>query len=598
MTSLIRRNLYHGRGQNQSKLIPSAKGNEIMLANSDIGGSTQENPILVSQTRENLNSSAELNPRKTTCPTIDHPSVLSDEDLTSVLREISGFVSVENYEEVLVENYAIDGSLVTIPYPIVSDGRVYTYMAGKIGCDCSDIVISTRAGRVVGLDGFIDGQLVSPGVSLRCTLRIRGGKKKYTGGMIGNPAVIAAIEKNARKTLRKQKRRQERVSKRKNSRVQPSKDSLGMRTVQIYRAPANRVPKNESMGNLKLSPCALKYALALSSPWSPEARGACIPTTPSRDTQKVTGFQRFPAAVGVNGCWAILICPTTCNDKFCCLATNTTYTGTPSDTFAPFDDTGILKSEWNAYSIDNLPYNSGLYTNNDGANGLLMTSDNIAGRIVSASLEVTYNNSTLNEGGTTVCYCSPNHCDLSQESQTSITTYMESDVVGTTRKPCSIQGTPARPCELQFPDYTAEVTGLANPVADINTALVTSLVYPWSNGAMINTNLSTDASEVTVQGAAIMVACGSGTINSVPWVLAQYIVHVEYVGLPANAMLTPNTADPEGMEMVVAAANRIQSLKMEYPKKTIPQLMWEGLKEVSTALIPIGVAAIKAALLA
>jgi hypothetical protein len=87
-------------------------------------------------------------------------------------------------------------------------------------------------------------------------------------------------------------------------------------------------PRKRSNGTVQLSKCALKYALAIASPFNVAARGACIPTVPAPESFKTTGFIRGTAFIGTAGVGYILVAPCLAKDMPALFCTNALYTGT------------------------------------------------------------------------------------------------------------------------------------------------------------------------------------------------------------------------------------------------------------------------------
>jgi hypothetical protein len=72
---------------------------------------------------------------------------------------------------------------------------------------------------------------------------------------------------------------------------------------------------------------------------------------------------------------------------------------------------------------------------------------------------------------------------------------------------------------------------------------------------------------------------------------------MEFQGAPAGAMLTPNSADPEGAAMVKTAALSMPQMKLAAPQRSSWDIMYTSLKEVWHEAKPIVVPIAERALL-
>lgn len=263
--------------------------------------------------------------------------------------------------------------------------------------------------------------------------------------------------------------------------------------------------------SLNLSPCAAKYALAIADPWNSKATGACVPSNPPRDSQKLTTFTRGIMTVGQGGYGFVSVAPCLANNLYSIVMSNANYTGTSiSHSLAPTGQTSFLR-------FAGLPYTNSNLIDEDAPNGFRTL---VQGRIVSCSLSVKYIGTELNRGGRVMCYCSPDHQSVNGYDQTTIGNFAETDfsTPGYDREYCwvnsyGISSEEFEYCEA-FPDDSASTTAIKR-------------TFPLSLGTSA-TNAAVDVN----QGAPIMAALVSGEPGNTFEI--QVIQHVEYVGVLAD----------------------------------------------------------------
>lgn len=328
-----------------------------------------------------------------------------------------------------------------------------------------------------------------------------------------------------------------------------------------------------------LSPCALKYALAISEPFHPSARGACLPRFPSPPSQKVTGFVRFVATVGTSGFGFVSVGPCLANDGIVSFATTSAFTQT---TLVPLSANNILNTGIQTVSLANLPYNTTNLTTGELGSSLYANRQSIAGRVVSLGVRITYTGTTLNESGVYYVWSSPIHenaIGVAQAGTSILGALADCDVCGTTRMPCESVVYPALEDESNY--TTAYPDGASGTL------------YPYSAGATgFNSDLFyAPASGVNVGSQPIVIGF-TGVAGST--YLVEIIQHCEYTGLLAAGLVTSSDADQVGFERVTAAAERIPQLKMAEPGKTMKDYMFTALSEVTKTLKPIAITALKA----
>lgn len=298
-----------------------------------------------------------------------------------------------------------------------------------------------------------------------------------------------------------------------------------------------------------LSECAARYAVAIADPWSPQAEGACVPTHPSRPSQKVTAYRKGNVVIGEDGYGFVAVAPCLVNDQPCIWHTNQgTYTGDVANCSADSPALGVGSSH-----LTNNPYTTSQFT--DVAAGRFAIP--VSGRIVSAGLSVEYTGTELDRAGNTVCFVDPDHNSVAGLQYTAIETRRESsyETNGASRMKCSISACGLTEKELQYTDPQSNFT---QPQQILTT-------YPFSPP------LSTVGTYDTYLGAPMMIVWVTGTPGST-WHY-EYVQHSEFIGSVCDPVLTSNITDAKGFELVSSAASLIPMLKKQNPKVNLRKLM-------------------------
>lgn len=339
-----------------------------------------------------------------------------------------------------------------------------------------------------------------------------------------------------------------------------------------YQAPLAPVRRQRRRSNLQLSKCALKYALAISDPFHPSARNACLPVFPSVPSQKVTAFSRFTMQIGTGGTGFVAVSPTLANNTVATFYSNASFVGTALNLTTA---SNTLTLGVSSGFLPNIPYNAA-----DLAGGIANGALNISGRIVSCGLRVTYTGTTMNESGVYYAFVDPNHMNVTTIANNTgqIGAHAAGDVCGTTRESCSIEMYPVSPTETEF---SGSSTGSS-------TMLYT---HPYSNNDDVLTP-SQPTWTFTAGGYKTGSPCGVIFVTGVAGstYLCELIEHIEYQGTAAAGACTPSDADQRGFEIVTAAASRLPQLKStNHDKKSIPALLVDGIQEVMSSLQPVAI---------
>jgi len=340
----------------------------------------------------------------------------------------------------------------------------------------------------------------------------------------------------------------------------------------------------------------MKYALAISDPFNPMARGVCIPVG-STPTQKIHSFLRFDAVIGTGGVGIVLISPCLANNLPSIFFTNTGYTGNANTQIVPWfsygtpgTTNGALASGWNSLNLAT-PYSAATLVQSQGTGS---SAGNTYGKIVSAGLRAQYIGTTLNESGLYTCYHEASHASLAGYSPNQIQNFADANVEAITRMPCMQAAFAVDASELNFPEN----------IVPQNFTSATNQLYPFSGG-----NNTWAASVGSTTGAGIPAADINYAVGTPVMVLVftgvpgqsihfEYIMHAEYAGIAAAGAVSATEPDVEGTAMVQTAALQLPSLKLSQPKQSAWSLMFGALKSVARAAIPMVVPAAEAALTA
>lgn len=349
---------------------------------------------------------------------------------------------------------------------------------------------------------------------------------------------------------------------------------------------------------VKLSKCGLKYAYAISDPFSPSCTGVCVPSGQASASHKVTGFVRFDSKIGLSGVAFICVAPSACNDTNQIYLSGATYSGTD---VALLSAANTFSTGVSGISVTNLPYSTDDHVLRSAEDG-----QRVASRIASVGLSIQYTGTALNQSGMVYMYRDQGHGNVSLQpgttTGTNISTLASSPttaVCNFTRDRCLIADFASQPHEMNF-IRDAESTG-------DSIGYRTALIYPYS-GAEGYLSLSGGGVQtyqrVTPAGRTYYL----GTPTTIIMVTGQpgqdfhceYVVHAEYVGNIASASYTQTDSDVQGAGMVLEAANNIMQRKTSNPDRSNWQLMYDGLayaaKRAAPIVIPIAEKAIVAML--
>lgn len=272
-----------------------------------------------------------------------------------------------------------------------------------------------------------------------------------------------------------------------------------------------------------LSSCAAHYAVAVGSPFSREANGACVPTFPARMSQKITSYKSGTFFVGAQGFGFIGVTPCVANNANAIYHSTASYNGTVIDYI---NGTGVAASP-----MASLPYNSTQLLGGD-----VTIPAPVTGRIVSVGLRIRYIGTELNKGGMCYCLVTPDHTNTQGFTMDTLATYQETIKVPVGRNWTTIVASAIEQAECAYPEEASV------PVGDTATR---RMLYPFSQ-------LNSLASTSLTIGAPIMVVCvTSSASNAFEY---EVVEHVEYIGVATQAAATKSHSDQEGLSKVTEAA--------------------------------------------
>lgn len=280
--------------------------------------------------------------------------------------------------------------------------------------------------------------------------------------------------------------------------------------------------------NLGLSACAAHYALAVGSPFSRSANGACVPTFPARMSQKVTAFITGNMIVGGQNFGFIGVAPCVANNAHIAYASTGAYNSTTIDYV---NGTGVQP-----ITMTSLPYASAQLLGGDTA-----LAAPVAGRLVSVGLRIRYVGTELNRGG--VCYClvTPDHTNTQQFTMQALSGFSECIKVPVGRQWTTIVASAIDMTECSYPEESTV------PAGDSGTR---HMLYPFSQqNALTSTSLSV--------GAPIMVI-GVQSLHNNAFEF-EIVQHVEYIGALTQSMATKSHSDQAGLSKVTEAAGNVMA---------------------------------------
>jgi len=391
-------------------------------------------------------------------------------------------------------------------------------------------------------------------------------KKIRSAPRVKNPALLKSKPKSSSK----------RGKKKQGSQALRSSVSLD------FYKPAPRQSTVKPKASLKLTPCALRFAAAIADPFGIAAQGACIPSCPAVNSQKVHAFSRFDATVGTAGVGFIAITPCIASDGVIAFYTAPTFTGS---SVALLTANNTLSVGVATVNPANLPYNVSQSSANAGT-----VPAQVFGRVVSVGVRIWYTGTTLNESGLTYCYVSPTHEPVCEGPGSNLpmllstlSAFEQTEISPLTRNQCSISLFPVVRAEMEY-------GSVATPTAAAAGSETTLAVYPYSAGYPgLNNNYTYSAASLNV-GAPVGLIMFTGVVGNT--VHVEIIQHIEYTGILTAGRTTRDSADEEGAGHVMAAASIMQMEATNNAGQVVKPTMWSMMH---SALVQVGNSALKIA---
>lgn len=328
-----------------------------------------------------------------------------------------------------------------------------------------------------------------------------------------------------------------------------------------------RVARKPTGGGPTLSRPVRKYATALVDPFSPEARGAFVPSMPAHPSYKITAVSRFNATIGSAGYGWICFSPTLASNAVAAYSTTATYAGAVNIDPNPLSANNTLTTGVARQFLASLPFVVSDLAQDDATGDF-----QVSGRVVSSGVRVRYVGTTMNESGVIVCYVTPMH-DPVIPKMSDVGTQVDAVINGVTRDPCTLNMFAVDRSETE---YTSELQQ-----ANLTSS---TLMYPYSGGITYINGGFTDSQNAALVGAPVGAISFTGVAGSTFFV--EYIQHVEYTGVKAMASATPNVADTQGFEIVQSALSRIPMVKQTMLHSTPREQLNIALAEVAAELRP------------
>lgn len=322
-------------------------------------------------------------------------------------------------------------------------------------------------------------------------------------------------------------------------------------------------------GNLKLSKCALKLAVACAEPFHPAARGVCgVIGSNGGSTIKNSNVTKFTVNAGTAGDGYVLIAPCLANDG--CVAFYTTSTYANSNSIQVTSAVNTLTSGVAYASPSAAPFSQAqLYTSVDTAAAV--------GRILSVGVRISYTGKTVDCSGNLTLYSPSRHTNVTlvPGSQSSLMGFYpiqsnnEAVIKPPTRNWESMVITPTTNDEMSF---------------NFNPGGVSDAVYPFISTTDIGGyNYAVNGVNVGNPVACILI---DGATPGVSFQV-EIIQHVEYLATNAGqGYATPAESDEQGGALVLRAA---QSMAMYYNTSTKSgwPLFYDVLSDIAKHVAPM-----------
>lgn len=354
----------------------------------------------------------------------------------------------------------------------------------------------------------------------------------------------------------------------KNTKNVPKNKNKSTNKKQAFTNPSDRqmykpTVKRMQMRAPKLSPCALKYAMALSRPFDARVRGVCLGTYPAMPSSKRTGLTSFDAWIGSAGFGFVAFTPTSANDSIAAWYSNPTY-GVASATY--ITATNVLQTGVSLASFTNLPFNSATMNNTN-----LSSNSTVSARVVCYGVRASYAGTALNESGFIYSYTNPYHSNVTTTPVTTIsgiTPYSETFRKANDREVLEYSIFPVNSRETAYPDF------LTNTITSIYPYSQTTTIASIGNYAYNGYNAGNPVSVLYFTGVAGQ------------FVHIDIIEHLEYTGEIVEDIVTNSEADENGYDLVTAGATLAQQIRAQFPHKDTWTAMYEAMSSIAKSVAP------------
>lgn len=311
---------------------------------------------------------------------------------------------------------------------------------------------------------------------------------------------------------------------------------------------------------LSLSAVASKYLQSFVTPFGTNVSQASVPKNPATRSYKVTGFMRGTAYIGDTGMGFIALAPTLCKDRPCVYFSPNGYgmsTVAPPPTDLTYNDSAAGGGQYPANAkMSNLPYTYSELTTQNATN-----TNDIVGRIVSASLRVYYTGTTFYEAGQYLAYADPDNLNVLGEQHNSTTNSNGYSATSLSQKDA---------CEItsvrRDKEISLVVLGVNEDMDDYarSNGHEVRKAYPYSSNSHYADSASAKAG---IAPALIMV---TGTADQPLYF--EVVIHAEYIGPGVvQALLTDTVVDVVGYDAVKCVLQHAQREVAANPRLSFKQ---------------------------
>lgn len=326
---------------------------------------------------------------------------------------------------------------------------------------------------------------------------------------------------------------------------------------------------------LCLSHVASRYLESFVSPFSTSVSQACVPKNPATRSYKVTGFMRGTAYIGDAGMGFVALSPTLCNDRPCVFYSPLNYgmsTVAPPPNDMTFTASSAGGGQYPANAVmGNLPYSYSSLTTANATN-----TNDIVGRVVSASLRVYYTGTTLAEAGQYLAFSDPDNLNvLGEQHAYNVNSNGYNATTLSQKDACEITSV------RRDKEISLVVLGVNEDMDDYarsNTHEIRK-TFPYSSNAHYTDSTGTPQ-KAGIAPALIMV---TGTADQPLYF--EVVIHAEYIGPGVvQALLSDTIVDVVGYDAVKCVLQHAQREVAANARLTFKQAVKAELKRQRISL--------------